>query len=55
MQTKEKITYLEKKQLTPPELEQAKKDTELLLAWGLPILGIAFILMLILVIRKLLQ
>jgi hypothetical protein len=53
MQTKEKITYLEKKQLTPSELEQAKKDAELLLAWGLPILGISFIMLLILIIRKL--
>ena len=53
MQTKEKITYLEKKQLIPSELEQATKDTELLLAWGLPILVISFIVLLILIIRKL--
>lgn len=53
MQTKEKITYLEKKQLTPSELKQATKDAELLLAWGLPILGIFFIMLLILIIRKL--
>jgi hypothetical protein len=38
---------------TPSEIEQDHKNSDLLLAWGLPILWVAFLLVLILIIRKL--